>query len=260
MTTPVTKAPGDPATSRVNFIVAGVQKGGTRALRYFLQHHPEIGLSKPEIPETHFFDRRIKRAQPGHYQSYHALYDPEALARPAVGDITPIYIFDPETHPRIHSYNPDMKIIVLLRDPVARAYSQWAMEYQRGTETRSFVRALWHEWKHHSSAPYHPVHSYVQRGFYARQITRLFERFPPENCLILRSEELKEQHGPTLVRVCAFLGVSTDHIPSPEQVHVRAYTASIPWPVAFVLRRIFARDIRQLEHLLGWDCRPWRRL
>lgn len=268
MTMPATKAPADPAdrprvnppaNPLVNFVVAGVQKGGTRALRHFLEQHPEIGLSRPDIPETHFFDRRILRVKPGSYQAYHQLYDPDALACKAVGDITPIYVFDPDIHPRIHAYNPDMKIIVLLRDPVARAYSQWAMEYQRDTESRPFLKALLHEWKLSRSQPRHPVHSYVQRGFYARQLERLFDCFPRENCLILRSEELKEQHGDTLVRVCRFLGVDEAHVPPPERVHTRRYDAPIPKALAFVLRRIFASDIRRLERLMGWDCSHWRR-
>lgn len=108
----------------VTFIVGGAQKAGTRAMRHFLVQYPDIGLSHDDAIEPHFFDSRAQSADAGDYDIYHAMYDAEARAKPMVGDVTPIYIYDPACLPRIRTYNPDMKIIVLLRDPVERAYSQ----------------------------------------------------------------------------------------------------------------------------------------
>jgi len=247
--------PPDPA--QVSFVVAGAQKAGTRALRHYLSQHPDIGLSHDTIPETHFFDLQVQEAEAGRYDLYHDNFDADALHRSAVGDITPIYIFDPAVLPRLHRYNPRMKIIVLLRDPVARAYSQWVMEHQKGLERRGFAMALLHELYWTRRYGQHRVFSYVQRGFYAGQITRLFAHFPQEQCLILRNEDLRAAHGETLAQIYRFLGVPPCKAPAPETVHSRAYPAISPL-ARWVLRQVYRRDIRRLEQILGWDCSGWR--
>jgi hypothetical protein len=253
-------ATADPAlstTPQVSFVVAGAQKAGTRALRNYLSQHPDIGLSRDTIPETHFFSRYAKEAEAGRYDIYHDNFDADALRKPAVGDVTPLYIFDPAILPRIRRYNPGMKIIVLLRDPVARAYSQWAMQHDLGLESRAFGAALLHELYWFCRYGQHIQFSYIQRGLYAGQITRLFAHFPPEQCLILRNEDLRDAHAETLARIHQFLGVCTQEAPTPKTVHSRSYPAISP-PLRWVLRQVFRRDIRKLEQILGWDCRDWR--
>ena len=253
-------ATGDPATSssaQVSFVVAGAQKAGTRALRHYLSQHPDIGLPRDTIPETHFFSRYAKEAEAGQYDIYHDNFDDVALRKPAVGDVTPLYIFDPAILPRIRRYNPQMKIIVLLRDPVKRAYSQWAMQHDLGLEPRTFVAALLHELYWFCRYGQHILFSYVQRGLYAGQIERLFTHFPPEQCLILRTEDLRVAHGKTLSRIHQFLGVPPHEAPAPETVHSRVYPAISPL-LRWILRQLFKRDSRRLEQILGWDCSDWR--
>lgn len=237
---------------QVDFAVIGAQKGGTRALRHFLGQHPQIGLSRPQYPETHYFDRM--QPQGMGIDTYHAMFTPQALAR-VTGDITPIYIFDPKVMPRLAAYNPDMKIIALLRDPVARAHSQWAMEHERGNDRRGFLGALLHEWWQRRRD--HPVYSYLLRGFYARQVARILTYFPPEQCLFLRSEDLRDNHRASLHHIQSFLGVDPYHIAPPATIHARYY-APAPAPVRLALRLLFHRDIRRLEQMLGWDLSNWR--
>ncbi|MCR5877530.1 sulfotransferase domain-containing protein [Phenylobacterium sp. J367] len=114
---------------RVDFIIAGVQKGGTTALFDYLSDEPRIAL--PRVKEVHFFDDEGQDwAQPD-YGAYHAHWDAPPDGRPR-GEATPIYVYWPNSLERIAAYNPAMKLIVLLRDPVQRAWSHWRMEYARG--------------------------------------------------------------------------------------------------------------------------------
>lgn len=241
-------------TARVDFVVAGVQKSGTRALGHFLSKHPGIGLSR--VAEPHYFDLRIHRGKAGDYSGYHALFTEEALAK-VTGDITPIYIFQHGCMEAVRAYNPDMRVIVVLRNPVARAYSQWAMEVERGSEHRPFWRAVLHELIHTIRWGQHPVYSYVQRGFYSWQLARLFALFPPNQCLILLNEEMRENHAETYGRVLEFLGVGTEEIPPFETIHSRDYEQMPPF-LRRVLGLIYRRDIKKLEKMTGLDCSRWR--
>jgi hypothetical protein len=241
--------------------VAGAQKSGTTALRAFLATHPQIGLSCKG--ETHFFDldpaQRLaaeSEKTTDQYASYHAHYTPEAL-RLMTGDVTPVYIYLRPVLQRIKAYNPSMKIIVLLRDPAARAYSQWVMQSERGQDRDSFMVTILKEPFRYLLRGQDNVFSHIQRGFYAHQIERLFRTFPRENCLVLRHEELRDDHQGTLGRVYQFLGVD-DILPPPQkEVHKRSYEPMSR--TAFImLRIIFRRDVARLEKLLGWDCAAWK--
>ena len=250
-----------PATQRpkVDFVVAGAQKSGTRALAHFLSEHPEIGLSRKSRPEPHFFDWGLNKSgrviAPECYQKYHEMFTHEALAR-VTGDITPNYLYDTQSLARIRDYNTAMKVVVLLRNPVDRAYSQWVMQVEMGRETRAFLPALMHEFRIFSAIGQHKNFSYVQRGFYDGQIARLQSLFPQEQCLILRTENLRDNHADTLSQVFGFLGVSPINLPPSKGVHERDYAPMPPY-ARRLLQSVFRRDIRRLETRLGWDCSAW---
>src|SRR5688500_16151686 len=101
------------AASRIDFIVAGVQKAGTTALYDYLSEDPAIGLSR--VKEVHFFDDESRNWAAADYGPYHAQFDWE---RPAIrGEATPIYAYWPDALERIARYNPAMRLVLLLRDP-----------------------------------------------------------------------------------------------------------------------------------------------
>ncbi|MDQ2090259.1 sulfotransferase family protein [Marimonas arenosa] len=239
---------------KVDFVVAGAQKSGTKALRHYLAAHPDVGLSKREEP--HYFDMEIDRDESGDYSGYHAEFDDAALAK-CTGDFTPVYLYRRDCPAKMRAYNPGFRVIVVLRNPIERAYSQWAMERDKGHVPGGFLREILREPLHYLRHGQHPVHSLVARGFYARQLKRLYAAFPPEQVLVLRNEALSEDHAGTLRQVYRFLGLRDVPVPAPERVHSREY-ASMPWLARWVLRRVFARDIRRLERMLGWDLRDWR--
>jgi len=193
--------------NRVSFLVAGVQKGGTSALFEYLRELPSLQL--PAVKEAHFFDDETNVDwQAPDYAPYHALFEDDQRLR---GDATPIYIYWPNALERARAYNPAMKIILLFRDPVQRAWSQWKMEYAKGKETEPFAwciregRARMAE-----GSPYpgfHRVYSYVERGFYGRQLARALRLFPVNQLLILNSADLDCDPDSTIAKICDFLGV-----------------------------------------------------
>jgi hypothetical protein len=152
-----------------------------------------------------------------------------------------------------------MKFIVSLRNPAARAYSHWNMEHARGNERRSFQDAIVAEAAALAAdAPQDRVRSYLDRGFYARQLARLWTWFPRDQVLVLRSEQVSGQPQVTMDRICQFLGI--DRLPnvSARREHHRAYPAAMRMEDWAFMQDLFEPGIRDLERLLDWDCTDWR--
>ena len=241
------------ADSPVSFIIAGVQKAGTTALFDYLSDDPGVALSR--VKEVHFFDDETQDWARPDYSAYHANFAP-ADGRPR-GEATPIYLYWPNCPARIAAYNPAMRLIVLLRDPVERAWSHWKMEYARGAETRPFAWCIREgrqrlfdaePWGHHREF------SYVERGFYAEQLERLFSHFPREQVLVLSAEQLSREPASVLATVRKFLGIAPGPDPDPRQVHVGKemdYGSALTSDDAAFLREIFAEDQARLAALTG---------
>jgi len=239
---------------RVQFVIAGVQKAGTTALFDYLSEQPELSLS--HVKETHFFDDDERDWARPDYAPYHALFDaPDGRLR---GEATPIYLYWPGSLERMAAYNPAMRVMVLLRDPVARAWSHWRMEYARGFEQAPFAwciregrRRLFEAepWGHHRAF------SYVERGFYGEQVERLLTLFPREQLLVLTAEALQAEPTTTLAQVRAFLGLPpAARAVEPRAVHVGRdmdYGSELTDADAAFLRDLYARDQDRLAALTG---------
>ena len=192
----------------VGFVVAGTQKGGTTALATFLLEHPEIALSTAKEP--HFFDTEENFPGPAvDYAPYHAMYAPQP-GQHLLGDRTPIYMYWKPAPSRIAAYNPAMKWIMLLRNPVTRAYSQWNMEVKQGRETLPFELAVRTEDERcRATLPLqHRRWSYVDRGRYSVQLARIAQHFPAAQILVLKSEELLTTIRPPRLRGSRSFSVS----------------------------------------------------
>lgn len=240
------------ATSLVNFIIAGVQKAGTTALFDYLAENPAYGLSK--VKEVHFFDDESLDWVEPNYESYHAQFD---WTRPAIrGEATPIYLYWPRSLERIAAYNPDMRLIVVLRDPVDRAWSHWRMETARGVETRPFSWCIRQGRRRlFESEPWgvHREFSYVERGFYGQQVERLLTLFPRDQVLLLRSEDLRKDATSALTMVSDFLDAPAARPTSAREVHVgKDLGVSLPPEDVTFLRDVYHDDMRRLTALTGW--------
>lgn len=244
---------------KVDFIICGTQKGGTSALDAYLREHPEICMA--ENKEVHFFDNEdLFNTDAPNYSVYHSSFSPKGCHR-LVGEATPIYIYWYDAPRRIWRYNPGIKLIVILRNPIERAYSHWNMEHSRNADELSFWGALTSERDRCRKAlPYqHRVYSYIDRGRYLEQLRRLWTYFPKEQVLILKNEELRHQLHETLRQVCDFLGIDVAPLISIKQkeVHARPYLSPISKREREYLQFIFEHEILSLERVLGWDCSNW---
>lgn len=236
---------------KVRFLIAGVQKGGTTALYDHLRAHPDLEL--PREKEPHFFDddAGIDWSAPD-YGRYEALFSDDGRMK---GEATPIYTYWPNCLERARAYNPAMKLVVLFRDPVARAFSHWRMETGRGAEDRPFgwcVRQGRARVDDPAAPGHHRVHSYVERGFYAPQVERLLALFPREQVLFLRSADLRRSPRIVLDRLCDFLGAPRMGEVPPLESHVG--------PIIAGAERIDPADAAYLRDLYAADQAAWSRL
>lgn len=245
----------------VQFLIGGVQKGGTSALARYLQSHPDIRL--PVGKEAHVFDdpragdwtaERFEGAYQAHFAN--TQISPTAI----YGDATPIYCFLPALIGRIASYNPAMRWIVLLRDPIERAISHYYMERNRGHESLSLALALLAErWRLRgregdlsADSPLRR-HSYCARGRYTRQLDALYSQFPQDQVLVLRSKDLLVHPAHSMDSVYAFLGLSPLTMATEfEPVFKGQYGdhARHPW-VRWALRQRFRRELSLLHSRHG---------
>jgi hypothetical protein len=241
----------------VNFLVAGVQKGGTSSLDGWLRQHPEICMAG--IKETHFFDNEAEfRSAAVSYENYHQHFH-QCAAVAHYGEATPIYTYWPEAIERIHQYNPAMRLLVLLRNPVDRAWSAWNMERNRGADTTPFAVAIRNETERcRATAPLpHRVYSYVSRGMYSGQIRRVLQHFSGQ-VLFLKSESLFAQPEWAVGQVLQFLGARPWHINTSKIYRQGQYQHGPTTADRQYLLEQFAADISDVEQLLGWDCSDWR--
>jgi hypothetical protein len=123
----------------IDFFIIGTQKGGTTALHSILKSID--GIEVPTTKEVHFFDNESTNWHQPDYKILHKHFNWEN--KDVIRDeATPIYSYWAPSIERIHAYNPDAKIIMLLRHPAYRAHSHWCMEFQRGKETLQFSDAI----------------------------------------------------------------------------------------------------------------------
>jgi hypothetical protein len=241
----------------VDFVIGGAQKGGTSALDSFLRQHPEICLPQTK-KELHFFDNEKEFQKKPSYRHYHKHFKPEKKHR-AIGEATPIYMYWNSAPSRIWTYNPKMKWILILRNPVERAFSAWNMETKRGADKLSFAEAIEQESKRCRKALplQHRVFSYLDRGFYAAQVRRLFNIFGEDNCLVLLSEDLRGDHAKTLRKVFEFLKIDPSVSPPEASVFQHDYEGQMDAGLRTRLTNIFHFDIKELERLLRKDLSTW---
>lgn len=245
------------AEAKVSFVVGGVQKAGTTALDAYLRQHPSLCMPST-TKELHFFDAQSFAGDTSSFAAYHAQFDCRGAGR-LLGEVTPIYMYWNSAPSRIHAYNPAMKWVVILRDPVDRAYSQWRMQRARGIEPLGFEAAIREEpARCAASHPYQERRfSYGDRGFYAGQIRRVMNLFGRANCLFLLYEDLCADPDATVSLIHRFLGVA--HLPV-DPVGYESFAGTEGAIDPAVRRKLVARfadDIAQTEKLIGRSLAHW---
>jgi hypothetical protein len=243
---------------KVDFLIIGAQKGGTTALYYYLRNHPEIEMAKEK--EVHFFDdENIFASIPPNYSIYESQFVNNKNAR-LYGEATPIYLYWNPSCQRIHEYNPNIKLIALLRNPIERAYSHWNMEFKRKAEHATFDFCIENENKR--LAEVHPlqhrVYSYIDRGMYAEQIKRYKNQFSDDQLLFIKYEDFKNNPEKVLTNIFNYLGVDPNSYQfTPSRHNHSDYSSSMNLETRRYLINLFKENILEVEKLLNWDCHDW---
>lgn len=254
---------------KLGFFGVGVQKGGTTTLDRLLRHHPEIELPAGR-KELHYFDDDPRFEDERPRDDYRDLHRPFWFDRSIAGEITPSYIYWRGALERIQAYNSAARIVVLLRNPVLRAWSHWGHLDRKARARKDadarvgpFGKRLRREAKRMAADPGYQDKglSHIGRSLYAPQIQRARALFPPEQVLFVKSERFFVDQGSVADEVCRFLGVSPlSAVASAPPVHANVGSnrpmSQKQWEAAF---RYVSADIDAVERLLGWDCADWRR-
>ena len=202
-----------------NFIIAGFPKCGTTSLHHYLSEHPQIFM--PSQKELHFFtyeilsklkngpkDGAVKKTQIQDSKKYLDFYR-NVKNEIAVGDASPSYINYPNQFLKIKEYLEDPKFIVVLRDPINRAYSNYLHLKREQRETLTFKEAVNRENKRIKDK-YSDFWYYKFNSTYYDKILKAKETF--KEVLIITSEELNENHVATMKKVYKFLDVDCNFI------------------------------------------------
>jgi hypothetical protein len=242
---------------RLDFILAGAQKSGTTALHYFLEGHPEITMGDQQ--EMHFFDDEQIFSGPVDYELLHRHFLPVSPSTIA-GECTPIYIYWRPAMERIWKYNPQIKLVIILRNPVERAFAHWNMQRFKRREPLDFLDAVKEEKSRANEAA--PLQSrrfsYVDRGFYSEQLERVFTFFPRQQVKIIKFEEFRDRKSETLGSIFRVLGVRPLRSRRNNDRNVVPYEREMTSEERKQLYGIFAEDIAKVEKMLGWNCSDWK--
>ncbi|KAL7371878.1 hypothetical protein ABVT39_006386 [Epinephelus coioides] len=177
-------------------IIIGVKKGGTRALLEFLRVHPDI---RAVGAEPHFFDRNYENG----LEWYRELM-PKTLEGQITMEKTPSYFVTREAPARISAMSRDTKLIVVVRDPVTRAISDYTQTLSKKPDIPSFESLTF---KNRTTGLIDTSWSAIQIGIYAKHLDNWLQYFPMEQILFVSGERLISDPAGELGRVQDFLGL-----------------------------------------------------
>ncbi len=206
----------------IDFLIIGAEKSGTTWLADMLRQHPQVYI--PAVKELFYFNERFLESPELHnfnFDQPHAWYLDhfrEAAPSQLQGEASPAYLCDAAAPGRIHAFNPALKIIGVLRNPVERAFSQYLFYIQRGVlGDIPFENAL-------QRRP-----DLIERGLYGQQIQRYYELFPRDNILITFYDDLQTDPRAFLGGVEAFLRVPAFTPRNLEERSNVTGTPRFPW-------------------------------
>jgi hypothetical protein len=248
-----------------SFLIIGARRAGTTSLYDYLTHHPHIAAAKKK--ELHFFDREYPRGI-GWYRSQFPWW---LRVRKAVrtGEATPYYLFHPAVPDRVKATLPDAKFIVLLRNPVDRAFSHYQGVARRGWETLSFEDAIAAEPNRlagEAEKLAHPNYmsfahtnlSYVSRGMYADQLIEWTARFGWDRFLIIRSEDMYADPAKIHTQTLEFLELDPIALRTYAHRNVGRWKEQIRPETRRRLQEFYRPHNQRLYELIGRDM-GWER-
>lgn len=216
-----------------NFLVIGAAKGGTTSLHHYLRQHPEIYLTP--VKETNFFwseAREHGRKTVQTLAEYERLFD-GAGSRKAVGEISPQYLNSETAAERIRRDLPGVRLIVSLRNPVDRAWSDYLGRVRILRETGTFEEAT------------RPGRPCLEWGFYSSRLKRYYDRFSREQIHVMLYDDFAADPVASLRALFAFLDVAPD---APIDTTTRHNPAAMPR--SFLLNRFLWKSVQAVQSVV----------
>ena len=231
-----------------NFLGIGAQKAGTSWLHTNLRHHPQIFM--PKTKELHYFDWHLHKSLTTYSRQFAG---GEALRR---GEITPYSSAMPKWCIRyIHKLMPEAKLILLLRNPIDRAWSQAVMNLvrRRGRNLADVADEKFVDYFRHSRS--------LTRGDYLGMIDRWLSVYPKERLFVGFFEDIREYPQELLTAIFKHIGVSEDvdwaSFPLHKVIH-GGVPAPLPPRLRVILEEIYADDIDRIAERFGGWAETWR--
>lgn len=254
------------ARMQPDFIIIGAQKGGTSSLCTYLFQHPQVLAARRK--EIHFFDAPEYAQGMSWYRAHFPLEKQRKQGATAAGAITgeasPYYMFHPHAHQRVFDALPQVKLIVMLRNPVDRALSHYNHQVRKGREPLDFEAAIKIEdqrlagekQKILADDRYYShnywAYSYLARGRYAEQIETWRSVFPVEQMLVINSEEFYRDPHTQFGQTLEFLGLDSFDLGAYGKQNAGRYDS-----ISAQLRRDLTAQFRpqneRLYELIGRD-------
>ena len=241
-----------------NFFIVGAQRAGTTSLYHYLKEIPGVHMSR--VKEPSYFAPNFVRRDPGRFlrdkKEYLRLFE-NARGYIAVGEASPMYLWDPDAPKLIHQTVPHARIIMILRDPIERAYSHYLLKKKyRGGMKSSFYDELMRDYKSQEKLfdykseekLFGRSNMYVEPGMYYEQVKRYFDIFGREQVKVIIFEEFVQHPVQTVNEVLAFLGVNYTVTAVKEQYNPYSVPRSslALWIFGF-FRQLRARNIKTYQ-------------
>lgn len=244
-----------------DFIGIGAARCGTTSVHAFLHGHPEAFV--PERKELHFFSLgrigsphcRIRTA--AEYASYFEGSDCAQVR----GEISPSYLWIPGTAQAIKKLLPNVKLLVMLRDPVERAISDFQYSWKNGLNRRpfdEFVRKGMAALRagHLEAQPFHPS-AILWKGLYAQQLKEYLGVFSSESLGVFLLEDLRQAPATIASDICRFLGLPSSDAPSISHTNRRPSGEPVDRKIRAQLRDFYKPSVQELGSLLGRPLDEW---
>ena len=197
---------------KVDFFIVGAPKAGTTSLYHYLSEHPQVEMSSQKEPD-YFSDKAIH--EQGMYYAKNRVntldkYESLFVQKESVvyGEASVSYLFYENVAEDIKKYNPNAKIIIMLRNPIERAFSHYLMDYRLGLISDSFENVLAKISKHKNAHLFYQ--QYIEVSKYSKQIQRYLDFFEKDSILFIDYEDLKINVSKTVDQVYNFLHISTE--------------------------------------------------
>ncbi|MDY6804005.1 MAG: tetratricopeptide repeat protein [Cyanobacteriota bacterium] len=239
-----------------DYIIIGSQKSGTTSLENYISQHPQV---LPAVKkETHFWYRDFDKGIDWYLAHFPPI--PKSLNY-LTGEATPNYLENWKSAQRIKEAFPKIKLLLIIRNPIDRAFSQYNHWIRLRWENRSFEEAIKSEIEILEKNPenlvgdrqyWNQTGNYLGRGIYLEFIKKWLEIFPREQLLILRGEDLYQEPSSTMKQVFEFLGLPPEEGEEYRKLNVGSYSP-ISQSMRDLLNDYFQPHNQKLEDYLGME-------